>query len=92
MSLGGWLQEQLFERRITTQAGHTLRDQVVEVTKAGGVFHVRTQHHGVQISTAVIVATGATPIRLDVPGAQERLDRLRAGASVMDLYEGDVPT
>jgi len=29
------------------------------------------------------------PRWLDVPGAQERLDRLRAGASVMDLYEGD---
>jgi hypothetical protein len=27
---------------------------------------------------------------LDVPGAQERLDRLRAGASVTDLYEGEV--
>ncbi|TDD16368.1 DUF1704 domain-containing protein [Kribbella turkmenica] len=31
------------------------------------------------------------PRWLDVPGAQERLDRLRAGASVTDLYEGDVP-
>lgn len=30
------------------------------------------------------------PRWLDVPGAQERLERLRAGASVMDLYEGDV--
>ena len=30
------------------------------------------------------------PRWLDVPGAQERLDRLRAGASVTDLYEGDV--
>lgn len=30
------------------------------------------------------------PRWLDVPGAQERLDRLRAGASVMQLYEGDV--
>ena len=29
------------------------------------------------------------PRWLDVPGAQERLDRLRAGASVTDLYEGD---
>ena len=29
------------------------------------------------------------PRWLDVPGAQERLDRLRAGASVMDLYEGE---
>ncbi len=32
----------------------------------------------------------ARPRWLDVPGAQERLDRLRAGASVMDLYEGEV--
>jgi hypothetical protein len=30
------------------------------------------------------------PRWLDVPGAQARLDRLRAGASVTDLYEGDV--
>jgi hypothetical protein len=29
------------------------------------------------------------PRWLDVPGAQERLDKLRAGASVLDLYEGD---
>ncbi|WP_112239194.1 flavohemoglobin expression-modulating QEGLA motif protein [Kribbella monticola] len=30
------------------------------------------------------------PRWLDVPGAKERLDRLRAGASVTDLYEGEV--
>ena len=30
------------------------------------------------------------PRWLDVPGASERLDRLRAGASVTDLYEGEV--
>ncbi|WP_234423821.1 flavohemoglobin expression-modulating QEGLA motif protein [Intrasporangium calvum] len=29
------------------------------------------------------------PRWLDVPGAQERLERLRAGASVIDLYEGE---
>lgn len=29
------------------------------------------------------------PRWLDVPGAQERLDKLRAGASLMDLYEGE---
>jgi len=29
------------------------------------------------------------PRWLDVPGARERLDKLRAGASVIDLYEGD---
>jgi hypothetical protein len=32
------------------------------------------------------------PRWLDVPGARERLDRLRVGASVMDLYEGDGPS
>jgi uncharacterized protein (TIGR02421 family) len=30
------------------------------------------------------------PRWLDVPGAQERLDRLREGASVTDLYEGEM--
>jgi thioredoxin reductase len=63
----------LFERRITTQAGRTLRDRAVEVAKTGGVFHVTTQHHGVQTSTALIIASGATPTRLDVPGARELL-------------------
>lgn len=63
----------LFERHITSQAGRTLRDRVNEVTKAGGVFHVKTQHHGVQQSAALIVATGAAPTRLDVPGARELL-------------------
>ena len=32
------------------------------------------------------------PRWLDVPGAHERLDKLRGGASVTDLYEGDVST
>src|SRR6185436_19055621 len=37
-----------FERRISIDAEHTLRDQVTEVTKASGVFQVATRHHGVQ--------------------------------------------
>ncbi len=32
------------------------------------------------------------PRWLDVPGAQQRLDKLRAGVSVIDLYEGEVST
>jgi hypothetical protein len=32
----------------------------------------------------------ATDPALDIRGAEERLDRLRAGASGSDLYEGDV--
>ena len=38
----------------------------------------------------VLQAPWVRPRWLDVPGAQERLDRLPAGASVMDLYEGDM--
>jgi uncharacterized protein (TIGR02421 family) len=37
----------------------------------------------------VLQAPWVRPRWLDVPGAQERLDRLRAGASVTDLGEGD---
>lgn len=40
----------------------------------------------------VLQAPWVRPRWLDVPGAQERLDRLRAGASVTDLYEGDATT
>ncbi|WP_202873759.1 tyrosine/phenylalanine carboxypeptidase domain-containing protein [Kribbella speibonae] len=38
----------------------------------------------------VLEAPWVRPRWLDVPGAQERLDRLRAGVSVTDLYEGGV--
>ena len=38
----------------------------------------------------VLQAPWVRPRWLDVPGAQERLDRLREGASVTDLYEGEV--
>ncbi|HSU36261.1 MAG TPA: tyrosine/phenylalanine carboxypeptidase domain-containing protein [Propionibacteriaceae bacterium] len=38
----------------------------------------------------VLQAPWVRPRWLDVPGAQDRLDRLREGASVIDLYEGDV--
>jgi hypothetical protein len=42
------------------------------------------------LERGVLQAPWVRPRWLDVPGAQHRLDRLRAGASVMDLYEGDV--
>ena len=38
----------------------------------------------------VLHAPWVRPRWLDVPGAQDRLERLRAGATVTDLYEGDV--
>src|SRR5262245_21664850 len=63
----------LFERQVVSHAGRTQRDRVAEVTKEAGVFHVTTHRHGVHESRAVIVATGATPIALDVPGAKALL-------------------
>jgi thioredoxin reductase len=63
----------LFERQVVMHAGRALRDTVVEVAKENDVFRVTTQHHGTRTSTAVIVATGATPIALDVPGAKKLL-------------------
>lgn len=62
-----------FERQITRQEGRALRDRVLAISKVSGVFRVETEHHGVQECEAVIVATGATPIMLDVPGARELL-------------------
>ncbi len=41
------------------------------------------------LDRGVLHAPWVRPRWLDVPGAQERLDRLRAGMSVADLYEGD---
>lgn len=63
----------LFERRITHVQGTTLRDKVTSVTKESGIFRVQTQHHGTHEAVAVIVATGAQPLQLDVPGARELL-------------------
>lgn len=63
----------LFERQVTAQAHRILVDKVTNVAKVSGVFHVTTEHHGVQESAAVIVATGATPIGLEVAGAKELL-------------------
>jgi thioredoxin reductase len=63
----------LFERRITHARGATLRDSVTHVIKEAGVFHVHARHSGVHTAAAVIVATGAKPRSLDVPGAQELL-------------------
>ena len=44
------------------------------------------------LDRGVLEAPWVRPRWMDVPGAHERLDRLRAGASVIDLYEGDVST
>lgn len=63
----------LFERQVVTHADRALRDHVTEVAQESGSFRVATQHHGAHTSAAVIVATGATPIALEVPGAKKLL-------------------
>jgi len=62
-----------FERKLRERPDHVLLDEVSRVTKTAGVFQVETAHNGVLESTAVIVATGVTPVPLDVPGAAELL-------------------
>jgi thioredoxin reductase len=61
---------QLLERRVTTHAGVVMRDRVLSVSKERGVFHIAAQRHGSQQSRTVLVASGATPLTLDVPGAK----------------------
>ncbi|GAB4198358.1 MAG: hypothetical protein OHK0022_17570 [Roseiflexaceae bacterium] len=50
-----------------------ISDRVLKVTTAAGSFQVSTQHHGLLQSLALIVATGATPLTLDLPNAAELL-------------------
>jgi len=59
-----------FERRVTSQAGAVIRDRVVGLKRVEDDFAVDTQLHSQKIARAVIVATGASAIKLDVPGAR----------------------
>ena len=63
------------ERQIAEQSQATMNDRVIGVEKVGGVFRVTTAQNGVQESLALLVATGATPAALDVPGAREMLNQ-----------------
>ncbi len=62
----------VFERQVV-QADKTLRDYVTEVSQDSGVLRVATQQHGTMSTTALIMATGATPIALDLPNAKNLL-------------------
>lgn len=63
----------LFERALRGRPDLVVRDRVVDINHVADRFTVTTQRHGVQESSAVIVATGVTPITLDVPGARQWL-------------------
>ncbi len=63
----------IFERKIAMQTDRAIRDTVTSVQRADQGFRVETRNHGVLEALAVIVATGATPVRLQAPGAHELL-------------------
>lgn len=65
---------QLFERRVTSHPDIVLRDRVIGLSRHQGVFQVETQRHGLLSAAAVILATGAAPLTLDVPGARALLN------------------
>jgi thioredoxin reductase len=60
-------------RREVLRSGHALRDRVTSVVKRGTSFGVETERRGAFKALAVLVATGAAPIKLEVPGAEEFL-------------------
>jgi thioredoxin reductase (NADPH) len=62
---------QLLARRVAARAGAVLHDRVTGITKVSGIFRIETQHHTRLEARVVLVATGAAPLPLDVPGAQK---------------------
>lgn len=57
------------------RAGHILHDRVLALTPGLSFFSVETRAQGVLHASAVIIATGATPRPLGVPGAARLLDQ-----------------
>ncbi len=56
--------------RTTMQAGHVIHGRALQISRHDSLFSVDTRGHGTLHAAAVLVATGAKPIRLDVPGSQ----------------------
>lgn len=76
LSLPGNELVQILTRSVSAEAGNVIHDRVVKVQAHDEEFVVQTQTNGTLTSTAVIVATGASPIHLDVPGADGLLGPL----------------
>jgi len=62
----------IFERQVA-ETNRTLCDHVTAVSQDSGVLRVATQNHGTKSASALIVATGATPIGLELPNAKNLL-------------------
>lgn len=61
------------ERYVSKFSDVTLHDGVSRIAREAGGFRVETFHSGTLEAPALIIATGAAPVRLDVPGAEELL-------------------
>lgn len=57
--------------RATTYPERAIEDHVSAVFRNGPTFNVVTERHGVLHSRTVLVATGATPLQLEVPGTEQ---------------------
>ena len=57
--------------RATTDPDRAIEDRVLSVFTNGPIFNVVTEQHGVLHSHTVLVATGAAPQLLDVPGTEQ---------------------
>lgn len=64
----------LLRERLAHHANLTMHDAVTSIVKADGAFQVETAHHGHEQARTVLIATGVTPIALDVPGGDTLLD------------------
>ncbi len=61
---------QLLVTKATQQGRAVINDQALRIARSALGFRVETQDHGVLESTAVLIATGTTPLVLRVPGAE----------------------
>jgi thioredoxin reductase (NADPH) len=61
---------QVFERWMNARRDLVLRDRVVDIVPRSERFEVVTQRHGSRESQTVIIATGVTPLTLNVPGSR----------------------
>lgn len=63
----------MLQRRIIKQSDRSLNDRALGVSVGDGFFLVETQRHGTLSTATLLIATGAAPVLLNVPGAKELL-------------------
>ena len=87
---GGWVKDAIYLRGITRILDALAEGSRLDVLLVGklALDHIPLVQD--LLDRGVLHAPWVRPRWLDVPGAQERLERLHAGATITDLYEGDV--